>query len=279
MNEDILRILQEEIGDDFVDVRGIFEGYVPPAAQREAVDMWEEKAKTRDGQLELLDAAMHSEPTAVNYLYSAYLPLTMQAFWKYYIGPNKKLGSKKIVNGGAADFASRSYEMLSGMTNPSPFRTFNPDKINSGSLINAFSYYYYRYIQSEAFKLNRNDKIIKDRKGLMGGEDEENLSFDSSSDSGAVVQSLDSFEKAQDIPVEDFSNKADIGLIFDDFSKWLEEHKAPEYKDIWDKLRAGVSYADIAADYGWPAQKIRNYFKRIRRYFLQKYPNLESMMK
>lgn len=273
MNEEILKLLQEEIGDGFVDVRSVFEGYVPDAAKREAVDAWEEKAKTREGQLELLDAAQHSEPTAVNYLYSSYIPLIINAFWKYYIGPNKKLGSKKIVNGGAVDFAGVAYELLAGIASPSPYRSFNPTKLPKGSLINAFSYYFYRYLQNEAFKMNRSSSFGKMNKA----NDEEDLGIDQNDDS-QVVQSLDNFDKSQDIPVEDFSNKSDISLIFDDFSKWLGENKPEEYKTIWDELRKGTSYQDIADDFGWDAQKIRNYFKRIRKYFLALYPDLQNQI-
>lgn len=253
-----------KLTEGFKDVDGVLTAWLSPEAINEANSIWEEKAKTRDGQLEILDAAHNGEASAVNYLYNRFLPLVRKVFWKYYAGPDKKLAQDSKDQSNVINFSAIAYNMLSGAESPSPYNTFNPDKFDEkADLINQFSYYYYRYLQSEAFKL-----IRKERKGAFSGNK------DSEEDSSVI--SYDDFaSNTTEAAADDFSDDANLNLIYDDFTKWLSENKAPIYKDIWELLRSGMKPEKISEELNLAnAQQVRNYFNRIKKYFRALYPEI-----
>lgn len=250
------------------DAEAALQSYVSPESAKEAQDIWRERVKTTEGQLEVLNAAKGGDLTATNYLFTRYFKLITKAFWYYYVGPNKKLGYEKIANDEALRFASIAYNMLAGKETPSPYNTFNPDKFDHSrtDLVNQFSWYFYRYLQSEAFKLIRDER----RGGFGGNIDNDNPEGD------ITVASYDEYyQNSDEAATDDFSDTANLNAIFDQFSQWLLDNKGELYQGVWDHVRAGMPMERIAGLLGMKDdQQVRNYFDRIRKYFKKLYPEL-----
>ena len=270
----ILNKIYDRLAESLTDVDSILRVWIPPEAVNKANEVWEEKVKTQEGQNECLSAAANSDKTAVNYLYNRFFPLIQKVFWKYYVGPNKELGVEKLSNQGVIEFASTAYSMLAGINNPSPYETFTPKKaakasnFNTADIINLFSYYYYRYLQSEAFK-----QIRRERPGAFSGYmDHSNI---------PSVASYDEYFQNSDLASDssfegDETTKNTLNKIFDEFSDWLEDKKGKRYKDIFDGARNGEDFEDIAKRLGMTGRmQVRNHFNRIKNYFTEQYPDIK----
>lgn len=270
----ILNKIYDRLAESLTDVDSILRVWIPPEVVKKANEVWEERVKTQKGQNECLSAAANSDKTAVNYLYNRFFPLVQKVFWKYYVGPNKELGVEKLSNQGVIEFASTAYSMLAGINNPSPYRTFTPEKASKASgfgtadIINLFSYYYYRYLQSEAFK-----QIRKERPGAFSGYmDHSNIPSVASYDEYFQNSDLASDESFEG----DETTKNTLNKIFDEFSDWLEAEKGKRYKDIFEGARNGEDFEDIAKRLGMTGRmQVRNHFNRIKNYFMEQYPDIK----
>lgn len=270
----ILNKIYDRLAESLTDVDSILRVWIPPEAVKKANEVWEERVKTQKGQNECLSAAANSDKTAVNYLYNRFFPLVQKVFWKYYVGPNKELGVEKLSNQGVIEFASTAYSMLADINNPSPYRTFTPEKVSKASgfgtadIINLFSYYYYRYLQSEAFK-----QIRKERPGAFSGYmDHSNIPSVASYDEYFQNSDLASDESFEG----DETTKNTLNKIFDEFSDWLEAEKGKRYKDIFEGARNGEDFEDIAKRLGMTGRmQVRNHFNRIKNYFMAQYPDIK----
>lgn len=207
--------------------------------------------KNRNTQLKLLKDAKKRKLDAVNLLFYLYKGLISKAFWKFYLGPDKKYYAHRIKNREDYDFASKAYELLasgaSGTT--SPWKTFNPDKFSDKTdLIKKFGYYFYRYLQSEAFKMIRQNKL----KGLSGNV--------SSSEEVSVASYEDTYEGDEQTSVASETENIDLAVTLDSFEESLPE----KYKKVFRLKRQGMSFADIAKKVGVSIISIRNYMADIK---------------
>ncbi len=207
--------------------------------------------KDRATQIQVINDAKAGNLQAVNLLYHKFKGLTTKAFWTYYLGPDKKYWASRIRAGEDYDFASKAYELLaSGGTNKtSPYNTFNPDKFSAKTdLIKKFGYYFFKYLQNEAFKMIR-------KKGLHG------LSGNIPQDANLEVASYeDVYDNSNETAVASQTNSIDLNLTLDSFIDTLPV----KYKKVFDLKRQGYSVDDISAELGIHSVSVRNYMKDIK---------------
>lgn len=234
---------------------------------------------TQEGQKQILKDASEGNMDAVIYLYDKFKGLTRKVFYKYYLGPEKQYAQSKLDNNEVMDFLSVALSMLAGLTEPSPYKAYNPEVFSSDTnLVNQFSYYYFRYLQNEAFKLlrkNRGKNTIKRKETQI--DDNGEVMGDSEEKSTPTEVSYDEyFSNSDEAATEDFSDSQNLTMIFDDFEKWLA-NKGEKYLDIWKMRRQDVSFADIADKLGYARPQIaRNKFEIIKKWFIEKYPDLDK---
>lgn len=198
-------------------------------------------------QIQVIEDAKAGNLDAVNLLYHTYKGLTAKAFWTYYLGPDKKFWPARLRAGEDYDFASKAYELLaSGDTGKtSPYSTFDPKKFSAKTdIIKKFGYYFFRYLQNEAFKMIR-------KKGLQGI-------------SGNIPKDVDisvaSYEDVPDTAVESGTEDIDLKLTLDSFVDTLPT----KYKKVFNLKRTGLSIDDIASELGIHSVSVRNYMSDIK---------------
>lgn len=207
--------------------------------------------KDRETQLQVIADAKNGDVDASNLLYDRFKSITAKAFWKYYLGPDKKFWPARLRAGEDYDFASRAYELLvSGDTGKgSPYSTFNPEKFSASTdIIKKFGYYFYRYMQNEAFKMLR-------KKGLGG------ISGNIPKDADLNVASYeDVYDNTSETAVDSGTEDIDLRLTMDSFTDTLPD----KYKKVFELKRNGASIEDIASQLGIHPNSIRNYLGAIK---------------
>lgn len=259
------------------DVNYVFSGWITPSLEKILDKKYKDLEKTREGQLQILEEARDGDRDAIIYLYKTYLPLVLKAYWKYFIGPDKKAGSNKITQEGAQDFLTHAYELLSDTNETSPYKTFDPSKFDdNANLIKQFSYYFFRYLQNEAIKLAKKynkgafssysfGKEGKNTHDMFNGDmmnpEEHRLSIDDNSEEVAP----------------DHSDSTDLKIILDDFTEWLRNKEDKRYSKIFILKRKGYSLKDIAEKMNLTSEQYaRSLWNKIKGWFIEKYPEAEA---
>lgn len=272
-NIDLKKLIEASESPD-----SIFEGLVSIPQIAEARAKCEPLMNTREGQLKILNQARNGDESSAIFLYERYMPIIKKAFWKYYIGPNKQFSSKKLQNNDAAEFATTAFMMLISDDGTSPYRTFDPEKFSdSANLITQFAYYYYRYLQNEAFKLlrkNNKDKTIRWAKDRKDNEDKD-LNIDAYDDSTSDISYDEYFQNNDEVATEDFSDTNNLAQIFKEFGEWLKANKNPKLYKLFMMRYQGESFADIAKALGYArGAGAREQFEKIKKWFKEQYPDL-----
>ena len=268
-----------EASENKVDLSEIFDSFMSKQSEQEAIAKWDPISKTQEGQKEILEAARNQDYSAVNYLYHRLKGTVYKVFWYYFIGPNKKLGSEKISNGEAAEYAVEAYMMLAGQGGSDPYKTFNPDIFDEkADRITQFNYYYKGYLQNEAFKLIRKhnkggfsgNRDLQGAKELMGDNEDEMTSLNPS------VASYDQyFQNSDETATDDFAEESTLNIVFNDFEEWLRTNKSERFAQIWALVRQGLTYDAIAKKLGMARpQMARNYYLKIVDIFKKQHPEL-----
>ncbi len=207
--------------------------------------------RDRATQIKVIEDAKQGNLDAVNLLYFLFKGLTAKAFWSYYLGPDKKYWPSRLRAGEDYDFASKAYELLaSGDTGKtSPYATFNPDKFSAKTdLIKKFGYYFFRYLQNEAFKMLR-------KKGMQG------ISGNIPKDANLSVESYeDVHDNTNETAVASGTEDIDLKLTLDSFVDTLPF----KYKKVFNLKRQGMSMEDIGAELGIHQNSVRTYMKDIK---------------
>lgn len=206
--------------------------------------------KDRNTQLQLLKDARAGNLDAVNVLYDEYKGLTAKAFWQYYLGPDKKYWPSRIRAGEDYDFASRAYELLASPNlKTSPYNTFDPNKFTtSTNLVKKFGYYFFRYLQNEAFKMLRK----KGLKGIAG-----NIPKDTNIE---VASYEDVYDNSSEASAESHAEDIDLRVTLDSFLDTLPN----KFKKVFSLKRSGYSINDIAEKLGISHVSVRNYLTQIK---------------
>jgi len=223
-----------------------FNTWISPVRINKANAEYDELSKTQEGQLKILNDAKNGSTVAADYLFYQYRPIIAKAFWKYFLGPNKKYHAQRIAAEADKDFASLAYHMLLGAEDPSPYRTFQPSKFDSkANLIKQFGYYLYRYLQNEAIKLIRAESL----KGMTGNV---------ASTDDVKVSTYDSDEEisTQDTSITDVDFK-ETWLAY--LKKLKKDY--PKYYDVIKLRSRGLNLNQIASRLGVTEQSVRNYLK------------------
>jgi len=158
-----------------------FDTAIPDSYVQKAKAAYGQIAQTQDGQKAILQQASSGDETAAIYLYDRLKKVVAKAFWKYYLGPNKRVHQKRMQGKADVEFVSLAFELLlDGDREPSPYKAFDASKFSPESdLIKQFGYYLYRYLQNEAFKLIR-------RQTTASGTGSADVSYDALENSDAL---------------------------------------------------------------------------------------------
>lgn len=232
-----------------------FDNWVTGARAEKAIRMCSEQVKTREGQEDLLKEASEGSTIAADYLFIRYRKVISKAFWKYYMGPDKKYWKARLEAGEDRDFASTAYETLVGKADPNPYDTFKPTKFTvETDIIKLFGYYLYRYLQNEAFKIIRSSKKYGMTGNVKKGDDFSVESYHSDADP-------ERGEKVSVGPtyVEEIEMKDTISL----FLKKLKRIK-PIYYDVFKLRLTGLTVKDVAEKLGVTESTIRNHLASIK---------------
>ncbi len=208
--------------------------------------------KDRAAQLQLIEDAKNGNQDAIALLYHLFKGLTAKAFWTYYLGPDKKYWPSRLRAGEDYDFASKAYELLASgsKAKTSPYATFDASKFSAKTdLIKKFGYYFYRYLQNEAFKMLR-------KKGLQGLSG--NIPKDANISVASYENTYDNSNEASsnDSSIEDIDTK----LTLDSFTQTLPL----KLKKVFILKRKGASIDDIAKQLNVHANSVRTYMKDIK---------------
>jgi len=230
-----------------------FSKWVSPARLAKAKARYDAKALTQVGQTEILSDAEHGETAAADYLFNFLQKVIAKAFWTYYLGPDKSKHRARIENGADKDFASVAYSMLLGSGATSPFATFDASKFNAkANLLKQFGYYVYRYLQNEAFKMIRADKMSGMTGNIANKEDVQVAGYE------------DHFENDEQASTGDsFTDKTDIQLTLKAFLKQLKTIKQVYY-DVFKAKLDGMDTEAVAVKLGISGQSVRNHLKAIK---------------
>lgn len=221
----------------------------------DAVTAWGSFSKTQDGQKQILAAAATGDVTAADYLFAVYTKIIAKAFWAYYLGPQKQYHKQRLSSGADEDFASVAYGMLLGVSEPSPYKTFDASKFSEqADLIKQFGYYVYRYLQNEAMKMIRAEKM-----GGLSGNVEKDTKIQ-------TVGYEDHFENSEETSVGSFAASVDLKETLRAFLATLKHDNETLYKVFRGRLQ-GKSVADVAAELGVTGQSVRNYLKTIQQLY------------
>ena len=259
-----------------------FNNWVNPARKAKADAAYATKATTQDGQLQILGDASDGNSAAADFLFDLFKKIISKAFWKYYMGPDKSFYKSRIDNGADKDFASMAYEMLLGGGDPSPYETFKPSKFSSkADLLKQFGYYLYRYMQNEAFKMIRAEKMggmtgnVKHQTGApkkqvpamqgkgLADDRDKGLSAGIAGDA-SVVGYEDHFENDEETSTPDsFTDDIELRETIRAFLKHLKTVK-PLYHDVFYAKLQGMGSEAVADKLGISGQSVRNHLKAIK---------------
>lgn len=221
-----------------------------------ALNAYYEMSKTQEGQKQILKAASGGDTTAADYLFLVYKKIIAKAFWTYYLGPDKKYYQGRLSDGADEDFASVAYSMLLGSEGTSPYKTFSPDKFSpEADLIKQFGYYLYRYLQNEAMKMIRAEKMG----GISG-----NVPTDQTV---STVGYEDHFENTEKASSDDsFTDEADMQATLKSFLQKLKKENDTYYK-IFKARMQQKGFEDIASELNISSQSVRNHLKKIQQMY------------
>jgi len=206
-SQDFLIRIQESLYKDFREFLSFNEKSL-------AEKTWGEVVTSREGQIELLNAAKEGDPTAINYLFLKSSAILGKVFTTTFLGSNPRSIKTRIARGDQNVFVGLVYDILYGASKKdkaSPLNTFDPDVFSEDTdLIKKFGYYLMRYVEAEAIRYNKAER----KEGITG-----NIS---SEEERAIRKSysLDS-EESPDIITGDVEN--DLAEIKQDFKKFLED--------------------------------------------------------
>lgn len=247
----------------------IFKGWLDVARIAKIEESYKELLSTPEGQLEIIQRASQGDEDAVLYLYHSYLPLTMKAFHKYYIGPDKELGwsGTKAIDG-ASELAAIAITLLSGHGDPDIYRVCNAEELkDSTNPLKQFSYYYYRYMQNECVKLYKREA----KQGLGG-----NLEKDVKVSVESYDNYLDHSEETADSSASTAAERSDYQIIFKEFEQSLQATEGKFYKDVFHLRAKNYSWEDIAEELNVSERDVKKAWSKIRTLFAEKYPDLNT---
>jgi|LSQX01.3.fsa_nt_gb RNA polymerase sigma factor (sigma-70 family) len=233
-----------------------FDTWVDRNRAEKALATYYELSKTQDGQKHILTSASEGDSTAADYLFLTYKKIIAKAFWTYYLGPERRFHQRRLNAGADEDFASMAYEMLLGGEGTSPFKTFNPDKFTSSAdLIKQFGYYYYRYLQNEAVKMIRAEKMGGVAGNIPKGEEVSAVGYDDYFDNTVAASTPDSFV-----------DEINLQETLRSFLNLLKKENTTYYEIFKGRLQQ-ESIKDIAERLGVSDQSIRNHLKKIQQMY------------
>lgn len=231
-----------------------FDNWVSPRRTDAAKNAYRDIAFTQEGQLKILADAAEGKHEAADLLFDLYKKIISKAFWKYYLGPDKKYHAPRIRAGADKDFASMAYEMLLGAGETSPYATFKPSKFtDKADLLKQFGYYLYRYLQNEAVKAIRLDKM-----GGVAGN------VDTTAGVVSTVGYEDHFENSEEAASVDASTaETDIKETIRAFLPFLKKIR-PLYHDIFVSRLENNDIEATAEKLGISGQSVRNHLRAIK---------------
>lgn len=233
-----------------------FDTWVDRNRAEKALATYYKLSKTQDGQKEILKQASNGNGEAADYLFLTYKKIIAKAFWAYYLGPDKRYHQRRLSAGADEDFASMAYAMLLGGEGTSPYKTFNPDKFTpSADLIKQFGYYYYRYLQNEAMKMIRAEKMGGVAGNVPKGEEVSTVGYEDHFDNTTEASTPDSF-------VDEINLQETMRA----FLAKLKQENEMYYEIFKGRLRQ-ESFDTIASRLGVSAQSIRNHLKKIHQMY------------
>lgn len=119
-------------------------------AGRTAVSKWSDSVDTRDGELELINAAKAGDGDARLYLFIHSIP-QLGSSLKKFLGPDPRASRARISNGDAEEFVSEATILLN-----TALEKWDPDKVNpEKSLLNDFAMWIMNSTMSRGTILNR----------------------------------------------------------------------------------------------------------------------------
>ena len=195
----------------------------------------------------VFEKARKKDPKALLWLFSKVMKYSAQAFWQF-LGPDPKWRRARISEGHLEDFFN-----LCVMTMPKCLKRFNENKRDSfEKQLNAFTYYYRKYLDSEGKQYNR-----VYQKKILNIED---FSFDDN-------PSADDRSRYESFADEREDNHLD--LLRDEwveFCEWIAEDFPKKYgkKDVtvlqvfYDYSIEGLSIAELMSKYGLAKQTALN---------------------
>lgn len=240
-----------------------FDRWVSGQRASVAMSRYAELAGTQSGQKKILKDASNGDTVAADFLFLQLKKIIAKAFWKYFMGPKTTTHPLKISQGADEDFASIAYSMLMGQGDPSPYKTFNPAKFTkTADLIKQFGYYVYRYLQNEAVKIHREDKLGGMTGNLKQGTADVKLS--SYEDIAAPKES--GFAGAEPAVSNSFTSDIDERETIRVFLEHLKGLR-PIYHDVFYWKLKGLSTEDVAKKLAVSGQSVRNHLKDIQRLY------------
>lgn len=229
-----------------------FDIWVSPSRLARANAKYLTASATQAGQNQILQDAAGGSAEAADFLFDLLKKVIAKAFWNYYLGPDRSKHAARISSGAAEDFASVAYAMLLGGGDPSPYNTFKSSKFApSANLLRQFGYYVYRYLQNEAFKMIRGDKMQGMTGNVANNEDVQVAGYE------------DHFENDEQASTSDDTGSVDEKETIRAFLDHLKTIKKVYYDVFRGKLK-GLSTEDVAAKLGISGQSVRNHLKDIK---------------
>lgn len=223
---------------------GTFDNWIDDNRLNAAVIKWQPKRKTQEGQKEILKAAASGDATAADFLFLTYTKLISRAFWKYYIGPDKRYSRVKLANQEDKEFASVAYTILLGKEKPNPHKSFNPDVFDKDAdLIKQFGYYFYNYLGNYSRKTYRKAAAA----GLTGRPQNEEIRVVSYDRLGGSLSDPDQHSFEDEVVLE-HSLKQYVQLLKDTNEKFY---------DIFMLRAKGKTVDEVAEILGFTRQSIR----------------------
>ena len=264
---ELYKIFDMNLNEDSSSVQQIIDSWLDKDSVKRAQAKYNED--TFEGQLEIYNAAKSGEKDACNYLYNRYLGLIFKVWKQTIMGSNPNMNSLKFLNGVASEYSERAYFMICNAHDPSPYNSFDPNVYDkNANLLNQFGYYYYRYLQNEATKINirfSKDALNRYSTSLDGSDDAEEFGDDN-------IRKLGK-NNLEAISSPDSTESEDINIVIDEFTQWLKDNKDPKYSQIFDLRKQGYSIADIADKIGAKGpQWVRSDFNKIKNWFGGLYP-------
>jgi DNA-directed RNA polymerase specialized sigma24 family protein len=230
-----------------------FDNWITPKRQATAMSTYDEISRTQKGQKQILGAAASGDHVAADYLFLRLKGVIAKAFWKYFMGPDKGFHRAKIMQGSDKDFASIAYEMLLGSGKTSPYATFKFSGFSSSAdLIKQFGYYFYRYMQNEAFKNLRADKLGGLAGNIKTGEDVHTVGYE------------DHFENDENAAsTDDYTAETNTQMAFEALLQKLKKENLTYYRVLVLKAK-GFDVEAIAKKLDISGQSVRNHLKAIK---------------